>query len=78
MGPTCKHEVAVYYIIRDEILDGKKENEERKTGEERIKRLLDKLTKEGLMTIIIERALDNDKFSNYLIARYEIPGKNGK
>jgi hypothetical protein len=74
MGPVCKHEVAVYYTIRDGTPD-KEENDVRETGDEKIKRLLGKLGKEELLAVIVEHALDNDRFYNYIVARYESTGK---
>ncbi len=75
MGPVCKHEVAVYYTIRDGASDDKGETSKRETSESKLKKNLDRLTKEELISIITEHALDNNKFYNYLIAHYEVSEK---
>lgn len=75
-GPVCKHEVALYYKIRDELAGKSDENSIEQTTEERLKELFQKMKKEELLDIIIEQALNDDKFYNYLLAQYEMPGKN--
>jgi len=69
-GPFCKHEAAVYYAIRNSINADTDKTPVKETAESRLIKILDKLDKDKLKDIIIEHALDNNKFYNYLIAAF--------
>lgn len=75
MGPVCKHETAVYYALRENSTQKKSGNKEKVTPKSRIEKLLSGMDKNQLTDIIIDRALEDDSFYNFLIAHHELPGK---
>lgn len=74
MGPVCKHQVAVYYALRNDKYEAEESSGKAREEdlESRIKKIINKMEKEELIQIITDRAVQDDAFSNYLIAAYEI------
>lgn len=76
MGPYCKHVAAVLYAISDEYPKYAKDKEakliekERPSREEKVKAVLNKLSKKELFSILTGLALDDDQLADHLIIRY--------
>lgn len=69
MGPVCKHEVAVYY----ELIDRLKDNAfSEKAGQQDVKAVLEKLSKEKLIDILIGLADDDPVLHNELLFNYSL------
>jgi len=65
-GSICKHEVAVFLEVFDKINNHHPEKKIRETKESKLEKALEKESKEELQKIIIEKALEDENFYNYL------------
>ncbi len=66
MGPVCKHEVAVYFELKDMINGEKPDKRSVETRDSKLKKLLDGHDADELKKVIIDKAIDDEKFYNYL------------
>lgn len=71
-GPICKHQVAAFYVLTDIIENRQSEGLkiERAIQQRFLTEVLDNLTKEQLITIIIEMAEKDEILKNGLMMRY--------
>lgn len=71
-GPICKHQAAAYYVLSD-IIDGKQTKYakiEEVTKQPSIKEILDTLSREELIKIIVDIVQKDKTLENSLIVRY--------
>lgn len=70
MGPICKHEVAVYFHLKDLLEEGSVEETAATQLVPHLKNVLSGLSKEELIEIVVRIAGDNQAVKNSLIKRY--------
>jgi hypothetical protein len=71
-GNYCKHQAAVFYMLRDEINDGTLSKKKEKNKE--LEDLLEKLDKKILVSIIMETARKDRRMKEQLFLHYEKHG----
>ena len=75
-GPVCKHEVAAYYYLRDNIndfdIDEKNTNREYIDKDKLFKETLESLSKEKLIEIINDQTIRNSSLKDEIILQYSV------
>ena len=71
-GPHCKHQVAVFFAIRDEFKSGKQSVKagNKTNSRESLENLLKKLDKQALISIVLEFSGRDKRMKEELILRY--------
>jgi uncharacterized Zn finger protein len=69
-GDVCKHEVAVFYALRDRPAHLYEANMNTKTIKEKIQLILDKLSETELRTYIQQEILDNKKVRDHFLIHF--------
>lgn len=75
-GPICKHQVAAFYQLSDTniVEDGQRQKSmvDGQVQQSSLSGTLDRLTREELITVIVEQAEKDERFKNALMLKYSI------
>lgn len=76
-GPVCKHEVSAYYKLLDYINKINLAKKTKKTKKDKLEEVLNSLSKEELIHIVVDLAKKDKMFNDSLILKY-LKGDNEK